>query len=83
MTADRLTAIFTLWFPNNDGEIIPVLRAGSGKVNSHLFNLALPLGALNTGVSDKVRVTGNFPGPRQLSSAVSFLVLISSVDTLS
>src|SRR5262245_17468511 len=61
MTADGLTAVFALWFPNNDGEIIPALKAGSGKVNSHLFNLALPLGALNTGVSDQVGVTATFP----------------------
>ena len=56
MTADGLTAVLALWFPNNDGEIIPALKVGSDKVNSHLFNLALPLGALNTAVSDQVRV---------------------------
>src|SRR5215475_4790157 len=56
ITPDRLRDVFAFWFLNNNGKIIPAPRTGSGKVNSHSFNLALPLGPLNTGVSDQVRV---------------------------
>src|SRR5262245_60630726 len=56
MTPDRLSAVFAFWFLNNNGKINPAPRTGSGKVNSHSVNLALPLGPLNTGVSDQVRV---------------------------
>jgi hypothetical protein len=55
MTTDGLTAVFAFWFPNDYGEIIQTSGTGSGKVNSHAFNLALPLGALNTGVNDQVK----------------------------
>jgi hypothetical protein len=55
MTTDGLTAVFAFWFPNDDGKIIPALGTGSGKINSHAFNLALPLGALNTGVNAQVK----------------------------
>src|SRR5262249_11026650 len=47
---------FCFWFLNINGKINPAPRTGSGKVNSHSVNLALPLGPLNTGVSDQVRV---------------------------
>src|SRR5262245_56418680 len=61
MTANGLTAGFTFWFSSNNGKIIPAPGTGSGKVNSHSFNLALPLGALNTGISDEGHVTATFP----------------------
>jgi len=73
-TTDGLTAVFAFWFPNNYSKIIPAPGTGSDKVNNHLFNLALPPGALNTAVSDQVRVTATFPdlGSSRRLSAFSY-----------